>query len=391
MQQLRSGKLLQLVIIFAAMAICGARAQSPRRNSLSLATQDRLEDEGWWPTKGNASRSEYVDAATCKECHGKVAALQETTPMRHAGVRAAQADILQKHEQLSFQDAAYRYSLVHAGSDITFSASDGANSASGNVTWAFGAGELGQTYLLQKEGAYTESRLSYYSALSALDITIGQAADPPAALKKALGHNLNQDSVRHCFSCHTTAAITSGAFDPEKSTPGLTCEACHGPGARHVAAMMAQQFDQASSTIVNPRDLSPADSVDFCGACHRTWSDVAMQMPANIGLVSVRFQPYRLEKSRCWGKRGDSRITCVACHDPHQPLVRESSTYDPKCLACHLLKGQSSRRGAGAPACGVSTSNCTSCHMPKYEVPQSHARFTDHYIRVVRTGAAFPS
>jgi formate-dependent nitrite reductase cytochrome c552 subunit len=39
----------------------------------------------------------------------------------------------------------------------------------------------------------------------------------------------------------------------------------------------------------------------------------------------------------------------------------------------------------------VSVGNCVSCHMPKYEVPQSHTIFTDHYIRVVRTGAGFPS
>jgi hypothetical protein len=28
--------------------------------------------------------------------------------------------------------------------------------------------------------------------------------------------------------------------------------------------------------------------------------------------------------------------------------------------------------------------------MPKYEVPQTHATFTDHYIRVARAGAGFP-
>jgi len=32
----------------------------------------------------------------------------------------------------------------------------------------------------------------------------------------------------------------------------------------------------------------------------------------------------------------------------------------------------------------VATSNCVSCHMPKYELPQTHASFTDHDIRVVR-------
>jgi hypothetical protein len=392
MWHLQGSKFLQLVLVIATMAMHMAWAQDARKGSLSLTTQDRLEDAGWWPTKGDAARSKFVGAATCKECHGDVAALQETTPMYHAAVRAAQSDILEAHQQLNFQDALYQYSLTHTPSGVTYSVSDGTNSAVGNVKWAFGAGKIGQTYLLEKNDAYTESNLSYYSALSALDITIGQAVDAPPEMNKALGQPLSHDTAQHCFSCHTTVAVTSNTFGPEKAIPGVTCEACHGPGAKHVAAMRVRHSHKdARNTIMNPEHLSSSDSVDFCGACHRTWSDVAMQMPANIGVASVRFQPYRLEKSRCWGKNGDARTTCIACHDPHRPLVRESKSYDPKCLACHESKGQSQQKAAIAPACKVSANNCVSCHMPKYEVPQSHTTFTDHYIRVVRAGAGFPS
>jgi hypothetical protein len=389
---LRSGRFLQLAIVIANLAIHVAWAQSARRGSLSLTTQDRLEDAGWWPTKGDSARNQFVGAATCKECHGDVAARQETTPMYHAAVRAAQSGVLETHKQLNFQDALYQYSLAHTPPEVTYSVSDGVNSAARTVEWAFGAGNIGQTYLLEKDGAYTESHLSYYSALSALDITIGQEADAPLEMDKALGQRLNHDTAQHCFGCHTTLAVTSNVFEPEKSIPGVTCEACHGPGAKHVAAMRIHHSEQASrNTLMNPEHLSPSDSVDFCGACHRTWSDVAMQMPANIGVASVRFQPYRLEQSRCWGKNGDARITCIACHDPHQPLVRESRSYDSQCRACHVIEGQPQQRAAMAPACKVSASNCVSCHMPKYEVPQSHTTFTDHYIRVIRAGAGFPS
>ena len=392
MWHLRGDKFLQLAIVIANLAIHVAWAQSARRGSLSLTTQDRLEDAGWWPTKGDSARNKFVGAATCKECHGDVATLQETTPMYHAAVRAAQSGVLETHKQLSFRDALYQYSLAHTAPGVMYSVSDGVNSAMRNVEWAFGAGNVGQTYLLEKDGAYTESHLSYYSALSALDITIGQEADAPSEMDKALGQRLNHDTAQHCFSCHTTLAVASNVFEPEKAIPGVTCEACHGPGAKHVAAMRTHHSEQASSNpIMNPEHLSPSDSVDFCGACHRTWSDVAMQMPGNIGVASVRFQPYRLEQSRCWGKNGDARMTCIACHDPHKPLVRESRSYDSQCLACHVTKGQPQQRAAMAPACKASASNCVSCHMPKYEVPQSHTTFTDHYIRVVRAAVDFPS
>jgi hypothetical protein len=107
-----------------------------------------------------------------------------------------------------------------------------------------------------------------------------------------------------------------------------------------------------------------------------------MGMSSNIGVASVRFQPYRLEKSRCWGKGDDARITCMACHDPHQPLVHETRAYDMKCLACHTPK-RYSKADAVLRSCGVGTSNCVSCHTPKVDVPEAHASFTDHYIRVV--------
>jgi len=33
---------------------------------------------------------------------------------------------------------------------------------------------------------------------------------------------------------------------------------------------------------------------------------------------------------------------------------------------------------------------CTTCHMPKYELPGGHFKFTDHDIRIVRLNAPFP-
>jgi len=73
-------------------------------------------------------------------------------------------------------------------------------------------------------------------------------------------------------------------------------------------------------------------------------------------------------------------------------LATEASAYDEKCLACHVksaaMKATADHPGA---ACPVNTSNCTSCHMAKYEVPQMHSLFTDHRIRVVRNPGVVPN
>jgi hypothetical protein len=303
--------------------------------------------------------------------------------MYHAGMRPDQSEMLKEHPLLKFQEGAFSTSLVTAPDAVGLTVSDGTNTAASSPSWAFGV-KNGQTYILEKDGAYFESRLSYFSKLGGLDITPGHSPEVPGDVGRALGRKMEIGEAQRCFSCHTTAAVTSNVFESEKVVPGVTCEACHGPGAAHSTAMSAQKFEQGTAAILNPVNLSPSDSVDFCGACHRTWADVAMKMPASLGIVKIRFQPYRLELSRCWGDNGDPRITCIACHDPHQPLVHESSAYDAKCLACHSLKSEPKAHMTAKTFCKVATSDCVSCHMPKYELPQTHAMFTDHDIRVVR-------
>jgi hypothetical protein len=87
----------------------------------------------------------------------------------------------------------------------------------------------------------------------------------------------------------------------------------------------------------------------------------------------------------------DSRLSCVACHDPHDNLEHEVTFYDSKCLACHLSSPKEIKTEARmAAACPVSTRQCVTCHMPKVELPDMHANFTDHWIRVVKPGAPVP-
>jgi hypothetical protein len=127
--------------------------------------------------------------------------------------------------------------------------------------------------------------------------------------------------------------------------------------------------------------LTTEETSNFCGQCHRTWEQIAMNGPMGVG--NVRFQPYRLTKSKCYDTE-DKRISCVACHDPHKPLDEVTAHYDSKCAACHASANPA------AKLCKVGTKNCVSCHMPKVELPGSHKLFTDHMIRIARAGEAYP-
>jgi hypothetical protein len=201
---------------------------------------------------------------------------------------------------------------------------------------------------------------------------------------------MDAEETRKCFGCHTSGSMFQKQFDPSEATPGVTCEACHGPGVKHVAAARAKNEQRGSGLILNPGQLERVDSVDFCGGCHRTWQDVVSGNLTGIGVFNVRFAPYRLENSKCW-KKGDARLTCLACHDPHKPLVRDDASYDSNCLACHVTAAAKRTANHPGPPCPDSSKNCVTCHMPKITPPALHSTFTDHWIRVVKTGAPYPN
>jgi len=365
-----------------------SRAQSPQSSSISLPTELRVRGPGWWPTKGQPGRAEYTGPDACTECHELKAETAQSSAMLHAATRASDSKSLREHASLTFQTGPYSYQLLTTSEKSTLTVSNAATSLSVDLLWALGSGHMGQTFLYQQNAKFYESHVSFYNAPQSLDITPGQPRTVPATLESAVGRAIPPNEARLCFGCHTTASTTNNQFDPSTAYLGVTCEACHGPGAQHIAAARTKTEKRSSGLIFNPAQLARVDSVDFCGACHRTWQDVISGHMIEAGVFNVRFAPYRLENSKCWAE-GDARITCMACPDPHKPLSHDAASYDANCLACHASTA-SEKKSANhpGPACPVATKNCVSCHMPKVQPPNLHSTFTDHWIRNPRS--AYP-
>jgi Cytochrome c554 and c-prime len=373
--------LLVIAIGYRSHSVWGQDAGPAHPATLAdqLATEDRLRKNGWWPTKGSFRRSDFVGDAACARCHAEIAAVQEKTAMAQTATRAKDSALLAKYP-LNQKLGEYSYRASVEGQSANYSLDDGSSTFSAPLKWAFGI-HMGQSYLLEKNGGVYMAPFTYYPGVQRWDFTVDQSHAVPGSLGEAVGRHLLDSQVRGCFNCHNTAATTSDRFDPEQSISGVRCEACHGPGAYHAAGASFGSAEQGATMIMNPGHLNPVESVDFCGACHRTWWDVTLS--GATGIKSLRFPPYRLENSRCWGK-GDARLTCIACHDPHRPLQQDPLAYDQKCLSCHLNSGEKPRLDHPGKACPTATKSCVSCHMAKYQVIDIPVKFTDHQIRVVR-------
>jgi len=140
-----------------------------------LATRERVQSAGWWPTKSMPQRTDYLGPASCVECHPSEAAIQETTPMAKASALAADSKVLAAHDHLSFRLGSYVYDLTRNGGNSVLSVSDGTRSASAVLGWAFGEGEVGETYVFARGGTFYEGRLSYFPVLQALDIRLANS------------------------------------------------------------------------------------------------------------------------------------------------------------------------------------------------------------------------
>lgn len=363
----------------------------PPRVLAQLSTDDHVAEPGFWPTQIAASREGFVGAKSCASCHASIFATQQSTPMGATAAHVENSEILRSHPKLNFSFGGYRAEIKSDGERSAYTVTDGKETRTADLLWAFGTGRVGQSYLFKKQDEnFYEARVTYFSSLHNLNFTPARALTTPKDIDEAMYRVVSPGEAGRCFACHTTASNIAGKFDEKNLITGVSCEACHGPGAEHAAAMTAAKLTEesgSSTKIFNPRALHPADSVDFCGACHATSWDV--KLSGNKGVSNARSQPYRLQKSKCWGA-GDPRITCIGCHDPHKQLETEPGAYDGACLSCHVTTG-SAKNVANHPgaACPVAQKNCVTCHMPKVQVPEMHYDFTDHNIRVVHPGESY--
>jgi len=307
--------------------------------------------------------------------------MQPETPMGQALEVGSDNPVLAAHPRLTFHQGAWTWTVETKNGASTYSVTDGRQTLTLPIHWGFGAGA--QTWVFERNGKFYESLVSYYPAENALGITTGDEHLTPQTLEQAMGRELTMTDTKLCFGCHSTGAIAGHRLTLNSLHPGITCEHCHQGSLDHAEDAALADFSTAPPRL---RDMSAESISNFCGECHRSWETVVRNGWRGIG--NVRFQPYRLANSRCFNGT-DPRISCIACHNPHQDLVRDDLFYDSKCLACHAPTAKPTSTGK-AKVCPVSTSKCVSCHMPKTTLPGGHLHFTDHQIRIVRAGEKFP-
>lgn len=222
----------------------------------------------------------------------------------------------------------------------------------------------------------------------------------------------------NCIQCHSVAGeprhdLASDRFDSRVAELGVACEACHGPGAEHVARQRdplrhGQKADGAAD-IINPARLDAPRASEVCGQCHayflptdpelwwergftqsfRPGGDLQAsrrllhfergapeQDPAlgtsltslfySDGTVRVGGREWNgLSRSACFTRgRAERQIRCTSCHSLHGGAPEDQlqpGGPDVPCRGCHQELAPAHSRHAP----GSSGAACVGCHMPR--------------------------
>ena len=228
-----------------------------------------------------------------------------------------------------------------------------------------------------------------------------------------------------CAECHSTDLkknydLASDTFNTTWSEINVSCEACHGPGSRHVAWARkepgSEQYSDSMGLVAEFNERKGADwtmdpktgnasrtrprttdsEIEVCAQCHSRRSSISQDYVPGKPFMD-HYVPSLLvdglyhadgqidDEVYVYGSFLQSRmyaagVTCSDCHEPHSLALR--SPGNGVCAQCHLpAKYDSKSHHFHEP--GSAGASCAECHMPPKNYMVVDPRH-DHSMRIPR-------
>ncbi len=375
-----------------------------------------------------ANEPAFVGREVCASCHQAEAALWQGSDHDKAMQEATDATVLG-----DFGNA----TLTHFGVTSTFYRKEGrffvrTDGPDGSlqeyrIAYTFGFYPLQQYLIAFPGGRYQALSIAWDSRPAAEG---GQRwfhlyPNEPVPSTDALhwtGPNQNWNFM--CADCHSTNLrknfdLTTNQYRTTWSELDVSCEACHGPGSRHVAwaqSPATASTDQTRGLLLTFADpgngrwrLDPAigtaqrtvprlstTELETCARCHSRRDEIASSYVYGHPLLDTH-RPVLLDARLYhpdgqilgevyeYGSFRQSRmfqmgVTCSDCHDPHSLKLR--ATGNGVCGQCHLpAKFDTEAHHHHKPE--SAGAQCANCHMPTRTYMAVDVR-RDHSIRIPR-------
>ena len=364
-------------------------------------------------TLGDARVDEYLGSATCAECHPGEHEKWRTSHHFHAMEKPSEETVRADFNGSTFERYGVTSRFFREGDKyLVETENEQGDMQVFEVAYTFGWEPL-QQYLVR----FPDGRMQ--ALPTCWDVE-----------KKRWYHLYSDEQIKHddplfwtrsmqnwdhmCADCHSTNLRKqfdekTQTFSTVFSEMNVACEACHGPGAKHVELAKAgkgwqglSHFGLADVNSTNKRQL------ESCAKCHArrgyahpghhagsTFHDhflpeVAQPWSPDMSVPTYHVDGQILDEVYVYGSYVQSKmyhkgVKCADCHDPH--TARTYVKGNQLCMRCHSPKPDNLTL-YDSPAHhfhpqGSKGAQCVECHMPEKTYMGLDPR-RDHSIRIPR-------
>ncbi len=360
----------------------------------------------------------YVGAKACASCHQEQfkrwQGSHHDMAMRHANVESVSGNF--DDQTVVFKGEKYRFFRRDGGYWVNIKDADG-KFQDYEIRYTFGIEPL-QQYMTE----FPDGRIQL--------IPFAWDARPEAAGGQRWFHlypdftdntdaffwtNTGQNWNTMCADCHSTNInkgydSTTDRYNTTWSEINVACEACHGPGQKHLEwaggseqAGDKRGFDRVLKKAVDewilpidggtfqPAQINDSQQVLVCAQCHSRHTQISDADPLSTNELGDRYllnliesRLYRADgqvydENYVYGSFLQSKmaargVVCSNCHDPHS--ARLTVPKEQVCLQCHQSDRYNTPDHHKHPVTSAGA-QCVNCHMPETTYMQIDAR-RDH-------------
>ncbi|HVQ77958.1 MAG TPA: multiheme c-type cytochrome, partial [Candidatus Binatia bacterium] len=379
-----------------------------------------------------AAPATFVGAQACRTCHA--AEFERWQGSHHALA-------MQVASEASVRGDFGNRRFTHAGITSSFFRRDGrfmvrtdgpdGQPADFEIKYTFGVTPL-QQYLVELPGGRIQALLTAWDARPRE--AGGQRwfflyPDQRIDFRDELHWTGRQQNWNHaCADCHSTRVrknydAASGQYATTWAEINVACEACHGPGSRHVAwaqgaagrvrsagppvdiGLMVDLSERrgvhwsVDPATGDPRRSAPrtsATEIGVCAQCHARRTQISgdylpgqpfldSYLPSLLTAPLYWADGQQREEVYTWGSFLQSRmyhagVTCSDCHDPHGQGLRAPG--NQVCTQCHAAARYEAEAHHRHPP-DTPGAACVGCHMPPTRYMVIDPR-RDHGFRIPR-------
>ncbi len=351
----------------------------------------------------------YVGSERCKDCHLKTYEGWKGSHHARSMAVAREDTVLGDFSGATFQHREKTWRFYRRDGKFLVLA-EGPEGAMGEfeVAYTFGVEPL-QQYLVPFPGGRLQALPAAWDTRARRWFYVNPGPEaPPGDWLHWTRPGQNWNAM--CADCHSTALCKG--FDPEKGSYQTTwaeimvgCEACHGPGSRHVAwaqlPAMGRPREENAALAVRTSKLAGPELVARCAPCHSRRAQLSDQgtpggelldryLPALLTpgvfhpdgqILDEDFEWHAFTQSKMYA----NGVRCSDCHDVHS--LKRHREGNALCSRCHLADTYDTpshhfheQGRQGTPNAGA---QCVACHMPGQSYMVVHFR-RDHSLRVPR-------